>query len=306
MAELIHEITPEMWRLWETAQHIIPGVRLGGIYAFKKGYHNTVINNRRHWPDNNYSIRMALDIVRENNDKARAIDLTMSLKEIIKWTHRMQASAFDPKDDRLASVREFYGTLDGKTVFGLIKNTVNGEWRRSSADKTHLWHGHMGIFTTFVNKWKWLAPIVSVWRGESYDTWKAEMHLPEHGDSGEHVKYFQNLHNRVRNTVSPPSPLVIIDGDYGDKSAAAFADFWRKRGGKSEKPFLGQKITGWLALEYQEALLKLRTPVVSSPGLVEKEEIRNFVEGWLFNNIPDLLKVEGTFTGKVSLDDEPA
>lgn len=162
-------ITDEMWTLWLTCESFIPGVRLGGIYANKSGYHNTVNSNKKSWPGN-YSIRLALDLTDPAN-KARAIDLTMDNEQMVLRTSYLQASALDPADDRLSCVREFYGTLNTTTVYGLIKDNEGGPWRFASSDSSHLWHIHISIFTTFVSIWAQLLAIASVLRGQSYADW---------------------------------------------------------------------------------------------------------------------------------------
>jgi hypothetical protein len=306
-------ITDPMWRLWTERPN--SAWRLGGIWnGGKKGYHNSVNNNYKTYPGN-YSIRFPLDQGPKNRNKARAIDLTMSTSEMIKLTTRMKNSALDPRDTRLNHVREFYGTLDGKTVYGLIKDDYDGPWRKATADETHLWHLHEGIFAEFVNDWDELSGSLSVWKGESFDQWKAQKMLPKQGDRGEDVKYWQYIHNRVRTTVTPHAPLIkSTDGIYGEETAKAFAAFWKGSGGKSEKPFMGQLVTGWLAQKYHEALIRVNTVVPAHSHLVpphtheesaiDPDLIRAAVDLWLQNNLPNLLTIDGTFRGKVNLDDD--
>jgi hypothetical protein len=292
-------ITDALWRLWTDRPNT--SWRLGGIYADKRYYHNTVIANKLHWPGN-YSIRFPLDLVNKNQDKARAIDVTMSDSEMVKWTRRMKNAAENPKDTRLYAVREFYGTLDNKTVFGMIKDSATGRWRYATADKTHLWHGHMGIFTAFVHDWDKLSPILSVWRGEEFEDW-VDVDLPRSGDIGEHVKYWQYTHNRVRSTVNPPSPSVVVDGDYGKTTQAAFADFWKKRGGKGT--FTGSLMTGWLALQYQEALIIKNMPKpgpIVTPPPIPDAEIASFLNKWFDSRFAGRkMKVTGDLSGEVQL-----
>lgn len=291
-------ITAPMWKLWTDRPN--KAWRLGGIWAdFKKGYHNSVINNKKHWPGN-YSIRVPLDLVTINNDKARAIDVTMSDAEMRKWTRNMRNSALDPNDHRLDAVREFYGTLDSKTVYGLIKDSETGEWREASADLTHLWHGHMGLLTAFVNMMSRIMPILSVWRGESLAEWNATLNLPEYRDTGETVKYWQTVHNVVRTFVNPPCIELKVDGDYGDISAAAFADFWKKTGGKGD--FNGKKITGWLAVRYHRAFVLVVTPKFPNvpTNTVPEAQIKAAVDEWLRTNMPDVFNISGTVKGVIS------
>lgn len=287
-------ITDPMWRLWTDRPN--QTWLLSGIYANKKGYHNTVIANQKNWPGN-YSIRVPLDLVDINRDKARAIDLTMTPSEMIKWTSRMKASADSPLDKRLAAVREFYGTLDGKTIFGLEKDSEDGEWRHSTADLTHLWHGHTSIFTKYVNDWPLLSPILSVWAGESLSEWGIPAMLVKLGDQGEEVKYWQNVHNSVRTSVTPASPEIKVDGVYGTSTSVAFKDFVHKQGGQTG--YDGNAVTYWLAMRYQRALTLGWTNVVTPP--LSEEQLRELVTDWLSKNIPTDLVISGNITGKVTL-----
>lgn len=289
-------ITNEMWRLW--TDRPTKDWLLSGIYADKEGYHNTVIANENKWPGN-YSITVPLDLVSYNRDKARAIDLTMSDSEMVKWTTRMRDSAVDPNDNRLAAVKEFYGTLDNKTVFGLKKTNKTGPWTHSSADSTHLWHGHTSIFTTFVKDWLNLMPILSVWAGDSLEGWDSQMTLPIKNDHGEDVRYWQLIHNAISHNYNPPLSVVTADGDYGDATQAAIVSFWKAVGGTGK--YDGSYLHAWTALKYMDAYIALKTPVVSMPETTNTEQLRALVNEWLTKNLPSKLNLAGDFSGKVSL-----
>lgn len=159
-------ITDPMWHMWLQARAFIPGVRLGGIYAGKPGYHNTVDANQATWPGN-YSIRLAPDLVQPQT-KARAIDYTMADQHMRTYTARLRAAA-DARDPRLRAVREFYGTLNGSTVFGRIKDSETGPWRASTSDSSHLWHIHISIFTKYVTNQDALSDIISVLMGDKQE-----------------------------------------------------------------------------------------------------------------------------------------
>ena len=163
-------VTDAMWRMWTDASGLIPGVRLGGIYANKRCYHNTRAANQANWPGA-YCIQLGLDL-RGPSDKAAAIDYTMSDEQMRKRTALLRHSALDKDDTRMEAVREFYGTLDSSNVYGLIKDNRYGPWRRSDADSTHLWHIHISIFRAYVTKWAELAPVVSVVTGETWEQWQ--------------------------------------------------------------------------------------------------------------------------------------
>ena len=197
-------ITSAMWRTWEESQAIIPGVRLGGIYANKRGYHNYVYANQANWPGD-YSIRLPLDLIGDLT-KARAIDLTMSTAEMIKRTGYLKRSAEHPDDDRLGCLREFIGTLDGVRVFCMIHDTPTSAWQIDwSRDSTHLWHIHKSGFTLYCDDWA-AAPgvygwegVISVLSGETWDAWVARKAgtqptpQPPSGDDDMDSKQFADL-----------------------------------------------------------------------------------------------------------------
>lgn len=162
-------ITAAMWRLWLFCAGVILGVRLGGIYAAKPFYHNTVNANKKSWPGN-YSIVLPLDLT-QPDDKARAIDLTMSTAEMIRRTGYLKAAAEHPDDNRLYALREFIGTVDGVTVLRMSKDTIEGPWFYSTSDASHLWHDHLSVFTEFCDDLEAMAAIASVLSGQSWEDW---------------------------------------------------------------------------------------------------------------------------------------
>lgn len=286
-------ITDEMWMLWERRPN--KAWRLGGIYANKKGYHNTVTANQIRWPKN-YSVILMLDL-KGPVSKARAIDYTMTDEEMKLATRRMRESALDPNDDRLACVREFYGTLDGTDVYGLIKTDLDGPWESSTADDTHLWHMHIGIFGEFVDNWPMLAGIISVLSGEKYTDWKKNEMLVKFGDSGEDVKYWQSLYNSVREITDKKLPEIKVDGDYGQATANAFTAFVRVGGGQDS--YLGQSTPPWFVLRLQQAFI-LKTTMATLPTFPEAM-IKDLVNEWLTENFPANLNITGTVVGKVEI-----
>jgi hypothetical protein len=165
-------ITDELWWVWTQCLLTIAGARLGGIYASKECYHNTVQANRIRWPFA-YCVRLALDLT-GLLDKARAIDLTMSTAQMKLHTGRLRAAAIHPGDDRLKGVREFIGTLDGVTVFCMIRDTDSGPWRVDwSRDDSHTWHIHVSVWTFYVNSMAAMEALVSVLSGETWESWQA-------------------------------------------------------------------------------------------------------------------------------------
>jgi len=169
-------ITDAEWRLWEECLLVIPGVRLGGIYAFKSGYHSTVQNNQANWPGT-YSVRLPLDLNFPPPDRARAIDLTMNATEMIKRTGWLRDAVIHPDDDRVGCLREIIGTLNGSTVYARLHDTETSAWRTSTADASHLWHIHLSFFTKYCDDWTaapgvyGLEGVLSVLSGETWNAW---------------------------------------------------------------------------------------------------------------------------------------
>jgi hypothetical protein len=284
-------IPDPIWRLWTDRPN--KAWQLGGIYANKKYYHNTVRANQENWPGN-YSIELDLDLKHGNLDFARAIDLSMSTLEMKKWTANMQRSALDDNDPRLDAVREFYGTLNGVTVYGLIKDTVSGKWHKSSSNLSHLWHGHVSIFTAFVNDWDMLEPLLSVWAGETLEEWSDGVSLPKLNDSGEEVRMFQYIHNLARTQFKSPAPELKTDGDYGKATVEAFTVFAKQNG--ASETYVATSVTGWLATKYLMALITRISPpdaVTPPPVKIPDDVLRAMVNDWLHANIPAELKVIG-------------
>jgi hypothetical protein len=164
-------ITAELWRLWEETAAVTPGIRLGGIYANKSCYHNTVSANKAKWPGA-YCIKLPLDLNDGPKDKARGIDWTMSDAEMVKRTGYLKRAADHPIDNRLQAMREFIGTIDNKNVFCYIRDTDHGPWRFDGGrDSTHLWHIHGSFWTAYVGNWEKLRKISSVWSGQIWEDW---------------------------------------------------------------------------------------------------------------------------------------
>lgn len=164
-------ITDPMWRGWVEFKKRFPNARLGGIFAHTYGYHSDQDWLEVNDPDN-YSIQLKLDEDGPET-KAAAWDFTLSDADMEKVTRRMKNAVEHPEDDRLAIVRDWYGTLDGVNVFGYIHDGPGTPWRRASSDKSHLWHVHTSIIRSFINDWDRLWGVISVMVGVSWEDWKA-------------------------------------------------------------------------------------------------------------------------------------
>lgn len=126
-----------------------PGVKLGGIYANKSGYHNSRNNLKAaaKWR-NDYSITQAPADLEGDGDAASAIDLTPDTQELQRlFTRRLMAATKADDDPRAYPIREFFGTENGQTVTGWSR------WRgkEATSDSSHLWHVHISIYRKFAN-----------------------------------------------------------------------------------------------------------------------------------------------------------
>jgi peptidoglycan hydrolase-like protein with peptidoglycan-binding domain len=161
-------VTDALWWFWLQLRAMEPTSRLGGIWANKRGYHNSRSANLRQWPGD-YSVR---DVEDRGGpaDKAAALDWTFpeaqrgNYRRIELYTGRLLSSARDKHDARLNGVREFYGQAD-------TDRQVEG-WdcrydRSCGSDPSHLWHIHFSFDRDKVTLRSTFEPIVAVLRGEA-------------------------------------------------------------------------------------------------------------------------------------------
>lgn len=279
-----------LWRAWESVVGFIAGVRLGGIYAAKQGYHSSREENLRRWPWS-YSVRFALDLKRGPADKARAIDLTMGDAQMRLYTGRLVAAA-DRRDPRMRAVRDFYGTTDGVNVAGRIRDNDSGAYRRASSDSSHLWHIHLSLWAAFCADWAAVSAVLSVLRGQSLAAWEARASggsgivFPQHGDGEANeqdkvVRYWQ----RMLLEAGQKLPRFGIDGEYGDEMATAVAAFWASIGGGE---FSGRSITDAVAVRLQQAVFRGEQGPPGKPGAAgdpgpgpTQGQVAMAVDGWM-------------------------
>jgi peptidoglycan hydrolase-like protein with peptidoglycan-binding domain len=173
-------ITAAMWALWQECQLIMgSAVTLGGIYAFKPGYHSTRTDNQTNWPGN-YSIQYK----RDNEgpaDKSAAIDLTFPTAQtgnyaIIRvYGARLLASGRDMNDPRGNYLREFYGQADADSA---VEGWDFQSLREVTSDVSHRWHIHLSIMRAYIANPAAMRAILSILRGETVTAWGAkEMQL---------------------------------------------------------------------------------------------------------------------------------
>lgn len=264
-------ITEAMWRLW--TQRPVASWRLGGIYAHKPGYHSSRQENQARWPGN-YSIKVPLDL-QGPADKAAAIDYTMSDAEIRQRTAYLLAAS-ERRDPRLAAVREWYGTIDGRTVVGRIKDSRTGPWRTSTADNSHLWHIHISIFRAYVDRWDELSPVLSVLAGETLEQWRARqggLMLPRKGDKGDHVEVIQRMLVWLGYDIGKTKDgEPLYDGVYGDATEKAINKF---RASHGVEP--ATRVTPWTYARLVRAVGALD----AKPAAPTEQQIRSAVAAWM-------------------------
>lgn len=218
------KVPDSLWWLWESLLLVIPGIRLGGIYANKSCYHNTVQANQASWPGA-YCIRVAADLVGDFT-KARAIDLTLSTAEMIKRTTMLRDAA-RRNDPRLRHIREFIGTLDGVRVFCMIHDSETGAWREDwTRDSSHLWHIHISFFTKYATSQVAAQDVYWVLTGAAIGE-DTDMGRTCFKGDGVKLNGVVQHPERVDNVWDMQFKLVDLghlagaDGAYGDQTAAA-------------------------------------------------------------------------------------
>lgn len=231
-------ITDAQWWLWLRLRELEPKSKLGGILAWKKGFHSTGQYNLDRYPDN-YSIRDAPN--RSGpwwKTKASALDWTFpdaqggSYGTIAKYTARVIASGRDSDDPRLGMILyEIYGNADHDT-------TVEG-WdeyhdRSVTSDSSHLWHIHFSFLRNKCGDFWGMWALLTVLMGWTVSQWRATIPskgvkmiefagaLPElnHGDNDPDVANNTYYVKRAQALLSVVFSDITIDGDYGPQTTS--------------------------------------------------------------------------------------
>lgn len=172
-------ITDAEWWLWCALHALEPASLLGGIYANKKGFHNTGNANLENWPDN-YSIR---DEPNRRGPwwrtKASALDWTFpdaqrgDYKTIDKYTSRLVASATNPNDPRLDLILyEFYGQADTDLA---VEGYDELHDRSATSDSSHLWHIHKSFLRDKCGDFWGMWALYTVLIGWTVAQWRASL-----------------------------------------------------------------------------------------------------------------------------------
>lgn len=173
----MNAIPPALEWFWAEFHKLEPSSRLGGIYANKKGYHNTRRQNQEKWPGNYSYSQFAVD--RDGSaDFAAAIDLTFPDAQagrygtIEKYSNRLLAAgkAGRNADPRTVYIREFFGQCDTDRS---VEGWDYAKARTSTSDSSHLWHIHISVHRKYANDLEAMKAILSILKGETVAQWKA-------------------------------------------------------------------------------------------------------------------------------------
>lgn len=158
------ELAPDALKWLGARTSLDLGGVLSGIVgdsAHKSGYHR----GRNYVPVTDYSRRL-LEDKSGSGEVACAIDMSFDPARMKLYTGRLKAAA-DRNDPRLKYVREFYGTLNGTTVYGRTHSgSLDGTWESATSDTSHLWHVHMSILRQYSNIQNVMQGILDVLKGK--------------------------------------------------------------------------------------------------------------------------------------------
>lgn len=219
-------ITDELWDFSQQCLDREPGTQMGGIYADKSGFHNTVNANLAKWPGN-YSTKLPI-LRQEPKNKARAFDWVFpeakngNYTRINFYSQRLLVAS-QARDPRLSGLYEWFGTRDGANIgYNCWKGYPVG------SDDSHDWHLHFGIVTPYVVSTGLFDGILSVLF--SGMTGGDDM-LCKYGDDNEKVAALQAA---LRNLGHGE---VEVSGVYDDVTAAAVLSQWNVGDGRNFGPW---------------------------------------------------------------------
>lgn len=154
-----------IWSLYDAINKLIPSSQMGGIvgdlaHIENGGYHISREDLLANGMGGDYSIQLAKDKLGPAQD-ASALDVTLGYASPLQklCSKRLLAAKHDP---RMAPIREFFGTTNGKTIIGW-------DWSyggpTTSLDMSHLFHIHISIYREYSNDFEILAPVADVFAG---------------------------------------------------------------------------------------------------------------------------------------------
>lgn len=167
------------WFMDQLVHNLAPGSQNGGIYANKRGHHNTRAANDANWPGD-YSVRDPEDRGGPA-DKASAYDWTFpdaqrgDYRTISKFMKRIIASGKDSEDPRLDGWHDIYGQADSD---GHVEGWDCRRLVDITSDSSHLWHIHMSEDRDKVADYENKRRMLSVLSGESLAEWRGQTSPP--------------------------------------------------------------------------------------------------------------------------------
>lgn len=149
------------WLGQQVVKHV-PSARMSGIVgdrAHTYGYHRA----RSQLASSDYSVRLAKDKQGDAN-AASAIDISLSASMMRTVTKRFMKVAKDKSDPRRAYFREFFGTLNGKTVTGWDTSSNSA----TTSDSSHLWHVHVSVYRKYATSRTAAEALLSIFTGQDH------------------------------------------------------------------------------------------------------------------------------------------
>lgn len=211
--------------LWDRLEQLEPDSELGGICAFKPGYHASRKENKANWP-NDYSIQDPED-QGGDDDWCAAIDWTFPEAQsghyatINKYSKRLMASGEDVNDARLNNLREFFGNTDSdvKTEGWDFRAAV----KTTSADNSHAWHIHISFDRKWANDRPTMDRLISVLQGDDEMTAQEIAHGAWRTDGEIENKYLYWREDSAAHVPPPAKPNDYITGQTAIVEAATQA-----------------------------------------------------------------------------------
>lgn len=219
----------ELVRAGKEADAEIPGSTFSGVKGDERhvyGYHRGRCVLK--W-GSDYSVKLSIDKLGPDC-ACSALDMSFTASQMKVVTGRLK-KAIETDDPRMHCVREFYGTLDGSTVFGRIHDSETGTWKASSADKSHTWHVHVSFFRKYSSDYKAARGVVDVMKGIAPPSTPKPPHTVSKpdlkvGSKGTRVAILQKGLNRV----FPAYSKLRVDSDFGPKTEAVVKEFQHRSG----------------------------------------------------------------------------
>jgi hypothetical protein len=164
-------------------------------------------------PNRDYGTRDERDLAGDG-DWLRATDLGVQGAALRAVSARVDRAV---RAGLLPAVAEWFGTIDGRTVVGWY------EGHPSSADDSHLYHFHFGLWTGSCNDADQLRLLGDIITGRG----RTPMLGIKKGDKGDEVELLQTL-------LTAAGFTVTIDGTYGASTAAAVLALRKSVGSKAD------------------------------------------------------------------------